>query len=117
MEKDRNTIIGERVRYYRTTQKLSLKDAADQVERKITPQMLSLYEKGKSSWPADLICELAKVLRIDPRLLLGMESGRHERKDSPEWEAEKYKNSLLGLKHKSRAVVYKIIDGMVELGF
>lgn len=111
----RNKLTGERVRYYRTAREMSLQKLADSLPVPVGAQQLSKYENGVSRWPADLVCDLAKVLRVDVRLLLGLEDGKHEGKDSAEWDAERYKHTLLNMTQKARRVAYRIIDGVATL--
>ncbi len=112
---DLNELIGERVRFYRTTRKMSLEHVGGKLPIPITAAQLARYETGQSRWTADTLVGIAKVLRVDIRLLVGLEDGKHEGKDSPEWDAEKYKCMLLELPEKTRRIVYKIIDGITKL--
>lgn len=111
MEIDRNYLIGERVRFYRTARKMSMAELAAELKHKLSAQQIALYERGKSRWPAELLCEISIILRIDLRTLSGMEdSVRSGRKDSPDWDAENYKAKLLALTPKFRQIAYQIID-------
>lgn len=112
MMTDRNAIIGERVRFYRTAQDISQVRMAEELPRKISPQQLAVYESGKSRWPADLLCEVGDFLKIDIRILAGVEDpGEHQ----GDWEAERYKNILLSMKKKMREMAYAFIDKINEL--
>lgn len=117
IEKDRNTIIGENVRYYRTARRLSLQELANGLPRKLTAQQIANYETGKSRWPADLLAEVSLFLRADIRRLVGTEFSIRPRKESEEWKAESYKNILLSMKGKTRLLVYRIIDAIEDIGF
>lgn len=110
-----NALIGERVRFYRTSKGITLDKMAASFSVPISGQQLAKYEVGKSRWPADLLIEIAKDLRLDIRLLTGLEDGKHEGKDDAEWDAERYKSIILSLNEKARKVVYKIIDGIKTL--
>lgn len=112
---DRNKLIGQRVRHYRTAKQMSLDALAGLLPRQLSAQQLANYEVGKSRWPADLVCELAVVFGVDIRLLVGMEYGKHEGKDNHEWEAEKYKTKLLALRPMVRNVIYKTIDELEQI--
>ena len=112
---ERNALIGERVRFYRTSKELSLEKLANSLPTPVSGQQLAKYETGVSRWPADLLVDIAVKMRIDIRLLTGLESGKHEGKDTPEWEAEKYKSIILSLSERTRKVIFKIIDGVATL--
>lgn len=112
---DMNELIGERVRFYRTSRKLSLEHVAEKLPTPITGAQLARYETGQSRWPADTLVGIARILRTDIRLLVGLEDGKHEGKSSPEWDAEKYKCIMLELPEKNRKIIYKIIDGIMKL--
>ncbi len=116
MEIDRNKLIGERVRFYRTANDMGLDALAISLPVAMTSAaMLSRYETGASRWPADLLAAVAMVLRVDIRLLIGLEDGKHEGKENHEWEAEKYKIVILSLPDRFREVCYKIIDAISKL--
>lgn len=114
MNVDRNKIIGERVRFYRTTQNISLQDMAAALAKPITLQMLSKYETGGNRWAAEMVCSCAEVLKVDVKLLLGME-------DSPlvpgdiAWDAEHYKWQLVLLGERARKIVFTIIDALSKM--
>jgi transcriptional regulator with XRE-family HTH domain len=115
MSKDRNQIIGERVRYYRTARNLSQQAVVDQLQQKMTAQNFALYETGQSRWPADLLCEISEILRVGVHLLYTVDHMRFQRKRDPDWEAEKYKTVMLGMTPRIRKITYRIIDIIAEL--
>lgn len=112
---DINKVIGERVRFYRTTRKMTMEKLAEQLAVPISPTQLHKYETGVSRWSADLVCDIAMIFRLDVRLLLGMEDGKHEGKSTEEWDAERYKCIILTLPVKVRGVIYRIIDSIKTL--
>lgn len=112
---NRNILIGERVRFYRTSKGLTQAEMASALPVPLSGQQLSKYENGDNRWPADTLIGIAIFLGIDIRLLTGLEDGKHEGKDSDGWEAERYKNILLGMRERARKVIYKIIDGVATL--
>lgn len=66
----KNVAIGIKVRTHRKARGLSMEQLCDLLTDKITPQQMALYETGKSRWPADLICDIARILPADVRKLL-----------------------------------------------
>lgn len=108
--KDLNTLIGDRVRFYRTSRKLTLEALGERLQQPLSYQMLARYEAGEAHWRADLVCEVAKLLRIDVRLLLAAEEDGRVVKGTPEWKADKYKNTLLNISEKAREAIYRLID-------
>lgn len=115
MPENRNFKIGQNVRLHRTARGMSLAALGKAVSPQKSGQQMALYESNQSRWPADLLCEVSKILAVDVYELLGMENTFKERKNSPDWKAEKYKIKLLSLKIKARSVVYRIIDCVAEL--
>lgn len=113
-EIDRNELIGDRVKFYRTSKKISRAKLVKCLPRKLTHQQFGRYEAGASRWPADLVCEVAEMLQIDIRLLLAMENGARERKDTREFIAEKYKSIMLSFDDKQRNFLYRIIDEAIK---
>lgn len=63
--------IGERVRRARKKKHLSLETVSQSLPVKISFQMLAQYENGVSRWPAGLLSDIADILRVDIRKLLG----------------------------------------------
>ena len=115
MTDPRNKLIGDRVRYYRTSKGWSLDKLATSIENPLSGQQLAKYETGVSRWPTDLVCDIAVTMRVDVRLLVGLESGKHEGKETDEWEAEKYKNLLLGMPRDFRSFMYNTINMLIKL--
>lgn len=111
----RNILVGERVRFYRTSKGLSLVKMASAFPYRVSGNQLAKYETGQSRWPADMLCEVAVILKVDIRLLTGMEDGKHEGKNTAEWEAERYKCILLALHDRARKALFKIIDIVATL--
>jgi transcriptional regulator with XRE-family HTH domain len=111
---DRNALIGERVRFYRTARDMSMAQLCDMLEIDITLQQFARYETNLSRWPADLLCQVADALQTDIRILLGLEEQSKKLK-GPEWEAEKYKGIILDLPAKSRKAVFNMIDGLAGI--
>lgn len=71
MGTERNTQIGIRVRKQRKEAGLSLQAMAEALPEKISFQHLAQYENGVSRWPAVLLSDVAVVLKVDIRRLLG----------------------------------------------
>ena len=110
---NRNAIIGDLVRYYRTSRDMSMQKLADALAEPFTHQQMAKYETGKSRWPADLLLEIADILEVDIQFLMvkkGINTDNHEA-----WAAERYKSIMLKLPFKARQVVYSIIDGVVKI--
>lgn len=114
MTTDRNTLIGDRVRFYRTAKGWSLATLAGMMPKPICGQQLARYETGQCRWPANLLIDMAVALAVDIRILTGLEDGKHEGKDNAEWDAERYKYLMLKLPEKARKVLYKIIDELTD---
>lgn len=109
----RNATIGERVRYYRTSKEMSMEKLGSMMTPPITAQQVAKYETASSRWPADTLCSVAQALRVDIRVLAGLDDKAP--KSTEEWEAERYKAILLNLHVRARKVVYRIIDSVATL--
>lgn len=116
---DRNAIIGERVRFYRTTRELSLDKLCKMLQNPITGQQLARYETGQSRWPADLIINIADVLGVELRELTTHDGRARKNQTEPvnveEWEAERYKRKILKLSESARRMVFGFIDDMKKI--
>lgn len=118
MAKDRNKIIGERVRFYRTARDMTMSDLVEALGNPILHQQLAKLEQGKARWTAVLLYEISCVLDVDIRKLIGIEGtdkGGHVGPD--EWKAEKYRGLLLKLHPDVRTLVYRLIDGLLLLKY
>lgn len=109
---ERNAIIGQKVRFYRTAKNISMEKLCDMLPTKITHQQLARYETDQSRWPADLLCEIALALNVETELLLGIgkDAKRWLHPDEP--EAERHKMLLLELPERGRKIIYQVITGL-----
>lgn len=115
MNIDLNYLIGERVRFYRTSHGISLENLGAAVTNPISGQMLARYETGQSRWPADLVVDISTELGVDIRLLTGLEDKKPLMESTEEWELEKYKHILFSMSDKARKIIYLIINGVKDL--
>lgn len=69
----RNILIGERVRFYRIKNDLTLAQVASMLEKPCSHQLIARLETGKGRWFADTLAELSLILEIDARILMGLE--------------------------------------------
>ncbi len=111
----RNAIIGERVRFYRTSKSWSRQKLVEMLKIPISGAQMSKYESGLSRWPADLVIEIAGLFKLDIRMLLSKDAPTPAEKGTAEWEAEKYKNLLLSLPDDQRQLCYSTISGMTKI--
>lgn len=68
---DKQTLIkvGNNINWYRRERKLSVRDLANKVESRITPEELTLIEKGRKDITFVVMNDIARALKITTKLL------------------------------------------------
>ena len=64
-------MTGERLRLARSAARLSLQGLSDRIEKRVSPQAISKYERNENSPSADVLSELATALNVSVEYLTG----------------------------------------------
>ena len=64
-------MLGERLRLARSAARLSLQGLSDRIEKRVSPQAISKYERNENSPSTDVLSQLATALNVSVEYLTG----------------------------------------------